>query len=174
MRKSLIIVLLTVLALLVNISIIYAMGSSPQNILGPDGISREVNTNPPDVSKNAVQSTEYTNGALLINDGYFDFGRYSIFAKILQNNGLNVEEQSINPITLNTLTSYKIVVMAGMADREISQSEADALVAYVKNGGKLLLLGEFYYGGWSDKWNKSFDIIGSAFGVKSQYNKTLR
>jgi len=95
---------------------------------------------------------------------------YSILKDILENEkGLAVEEKNPIPITSSVLANYDIVVFASMfANREISQSEADALVDYVNEGGKLFLVGEWNY---SSQWKNSFNKVGSAFGITSDYNQ---
>lgn len=95
---------------------------------------------------------------------------YSIVREMLENEkGMIVEEQNPYPITQTTLANYHIVVFGSMlANREITQAEADALTAYVSQGGKLLLMGEWNY---STKWYNSFNKAGGPFGIKSDFNK---
>jgi len=97
-----------------------------------------------------------------------DYG-YSTVKTILENEtGLTVEEQNLSPITLSSLSDYHIVVFGSMlANREITQSEADALVTYVNQGGNLFLVGEFNY---STKWYNSFNKVGTSFNVLSDFN----
>lgn len=95
---------------------------------------------------------------------------YSTLKNILENEkGLAVEEKNPIPITSSMLANYNVVVFASMfTNREISQSEADALVNYVNQGGKLFLAGEWNY---SSNWKNSFNKVGGAFGITSDFNK---
>lgn len=101
-------------------------------------------------------------------DNTSDYG-YSVLKTILEDElGFLVEER--NPtITSSLLAGYDVVVFASMlTSREISQAEADALKAYVNQGGSLFLVGEW---GYSSQWKNSFNKVGAAFGITSDLNK---
>ncbi len=99
-----------------------------------------------------------------------DYG-YSTLKTILEDElGFSVDELNPYLITPSLLANYDLVVFASIyRSREISQSEAGALINYVNKGGKLFLVTE--WGGYSTKWKNSFNKVGSAFGITSDYNQ---
>ena len=117
---------------------------------------------------------------LFINDGSYTLwtgytcstnnikGDFSNLANMLISKGYLVEERSVNPITPTEINNYDIIVFGLDLDyREISQEEADVLVAFVENGGSLFLLGDIV--GLDELSarisNYSFNKIGKSFGI---------
>ncbi|MCW3130812.1 MAG: DUF4350 domain-containing protein [Methanophagales archaeon] len=115
---------------------------------------------------------------LFIHDGYSeakkitntDWNGYSDLAAMLEGKGFTVVEQNLNPITLDDLTCYDIVVFSpSWHNREIDSSEAEALAIYVQNGGGLFLMGENGVASWSDKWDNSVSKVGKYFGIEFNF-----
>jgi hypothetical protein len=97
-------------------------------------------------------------------NGYFDL------AAMLEGKGFTVVEQNLNPITLDDLTCYGIVVFSpSWHNREMDSSEAEALAIYVQNGGGLFLMGESGVASWSDKWDNSVSKVGKYFGIEFNF-----
>lgn len=128
---------------------------------------------------NFIISAAGAQAALFIHDGSeennkvsntSDYG-YSTLKNILEEElGFSVDELNPYPITPSLLANYDLVLFASIyKSREIAQSEADALVDFVNKGGKLYLVTE--WGGYSTKWRNSFNKVGSAFGITSDYNQ---
>ena len=94
-------------------------------------------------------------------------GNYTEFADNLRSNGYTVERITTGPITYNTLKNYDVYVI-GTAWGSFSQSEIDAIIQFVHEGGGLFLTGVGWswvgYRGHIDTF--PMNIIAANFGIK--------
>lgn len=95
-----------------------------------------------------------------------DWIGYSDLAAMLVEMGFTVTEQNFNPITLNDLGGYDVLVFSPSWTREIDSSETVALVNYVQNGGGLFLMGERGMSYESTNKIKSLNKVGKYFGIE--------
>ncbi|MGE5396833.1 MAG: hypothetical protein ACM3MK_04775, partial [Chitinophagales bacterium] len=91
---------------------------------------------------------------------------YSKIATFLRNQGCEIEQKNLNPITANDLSGYDVVVFSnGWKNRLISNDEAQVVVEYVYNGGGLYLMTELGVPSWIN-CNNSANKIGSYMGIQ--------
>ena len=129
------------------------------------------------ITPNVFQVSSQSIKILFIHDGRFnasitntDSKGYSDLAIMLKEKGFTVEEQNLNPIRLDDLTRYDVVVFSSSwHSREIYSSEAEALAIFVQNGGGLFLMGQHGVASWSDEWDNSVNKIGKYFGIEFNF-----
>jgi len=120
---------------------------------------------------------QWTKQILFIHDGgsgasitNTDWNGYSDLAAMLRAVGFVVTEQNLDPITLDDLAYYDVVVFSpSWHSREIRAPEAEALATYVQNGGGLFLMGEYGVASWSDEWLNSVNKVGRYFGIEFEF-----
>ncbi|MDI6810555.1 MAG: DUF4350 domain-containing protein [archaeon] len=112
------------------------------------------NYEPTDATKAVIDLRHPDGGCILFDEAQYTqlTGNLANFTDLIRKEGYTAERLTDGPITFDLLKNYKVLII-GWSSETFSNSEIDAIVNFVENGGGLLLMAE----GWS--WEGDIDEL---------------